>query len=48
MYDDWVTLLYKRNWHNIVNQLQFFQKVKFSGVLVCATQYGSPSPPVTI
>ena len=23
MYYDWVTLLYSRNWHNIVNQLYF-------------------------
>ena len=23
---DWVTLLYSRNWHNIVNQLYFNKK----------------------
>ena len=25
---DWVTLLYSRNWHNIVNQLYFNTKIK--------------------
>ena len=31
---DWVTLLYSRNWHNIVNQLYFHKKentVRFQG-----------------
>ena len=28
---DWVTLLYRKNWHNIVNQLysHFFKKIMF-------------------
>ena len=25
---DWVTVLYKRNWHNIVNQLNFKKEKK--------------------
>ena len=25
--NDWVTLLYSRNWHNVVNQLYFNKKI---------------------
>ena len=25
---DWVTLLYSRNWHNIINQLDFDKTLK--------------------
>ena len=29
---DWVTLLYSRNWHNIINQLYFNKKYFFKKV----------------
>ena len=31
---DWVTLLYGRNWHNIVNQIYFNKKYREKGIIV--------------
>ena len=52
---DWVTLLFSRNWHNIVNHLYFdlqshqilLKKFKFFVCLFvfgCPTAYGAPRP----
>ena len=35
---DWVTVLYSRNWHNIVNQLYFNKKETHHGVTFLAHQ----------
>ena len=36
---DWVTLLYSRNWHNIVNQLYLKNKEQMEGLYVCVHKH---------
>ena len=45
IYNDWITLLYSRNWHNIVNQhLNFFKMaVSFLSPFICPMSPLSPS-----
>ena len=40
---DWATLLYGRNWRNIVNQLHFGQKSEILGVLIVALRVVNPA-----